>query len=94
MISGDCADLPESWGLIKRMYMIPELQGKGHGDQLYGYAAHNMRYAGKTVVAVPKNITKEEQRIVDRFMFAPDETYPGFYSMALFCPKLDYPVLP
>lgn len=94
VISADDEKLPEGWGLIRRMYVIPELQGKGHGDQLYGYAAHHMRYAGKTVVAVPKDITKEEKRIVDRFMFEADAQYPEYCSMALFCPKLDYPVLP
>ena len=94
VISGSDDTLPESWGLIQRMYMIPALQGSGHGDQLYGYAAHHMRYAGKTVVAVPKHITKEEKRIVDRFMFEADAQYPEYYSMALFCPKPDYPVLP
>lgn len=94
VISGSDEALPENWGVIRRMYMIPELQGKGQGDQLYGFAAHNMRYGGKTVIAAPKTLTKEEQRIIDRFMFEPDETYPAFYSMALFCPKTDYPILP
>lgn len=94
VISGPDDRLPENWGLIRRMYMIPALQGKGQGDQLYGYAAHVMRYAGKTVVAVPKDRTTEEKRIMDRFMFEPDETYPDLYTMALFCPRTDYPVLP
>jgi len=94
VLSGTDSRLPEGWGVISRMYMIPELQGKGYGDQLYGFAAHEMRYMGMTTVAVPKNCTPEEQRIIDRFLFEPDGTFPDLVSMALFCPHLGYPVVP
>lgn len=86
--------LPANWGLIRRMYVIPALQGKGQGDQLFGYAAHEMRYAGKDKAAVPKNATVEEKRIAARFMFEPDDTFRDLLSIDLFCPKLKYPVLP
>ena len=74
--------------------MIPALQGKGYGDQLYGHATREMRYAGMTMVAAPKQTSPEEQRIIDRFVFEPDSTFSDLYSMSLFCPKPDYPVLP
>lgn len=94
VLSGTDDRLPEGWGVIRQMYVVPELQGKGYGDQLFGFAAHEMRYAGKSTVAAPKDCTPEEQRIIDRFVFSPDGTFADLYSMPLFCPKLDYPVLP
>lgn len=94
VFSGTEERLPESWGLIRRMYMVPALQATGHGDQLYGFAAQNMRYAGKTIIAAPKKTTAEEQRIIDRFMFELDDCHPDFYAMPLFCPRTNYPILP
>ena len=91
---GTDSRLPDNWSVIRRMYMIPALQGKGYGDQLYGHATREMRYAGMTMVAAPKQTSPEEQRIIDRFVFEPDSTFSDLYSMSLFCPKPDYPVLP
>lgn len=88
---GTAEDLPGSCGLVSRMYMIPSHQGKGYGEQLLGYATHEMRYGGKRQVAIPKACTTEEQRIADRFLF---EDQGPYQVMDLFCPHLDYPVLP
>ena len=94
VLCGTDPRLPGGWGVIQRMYMIPALQGKGYGDQLYGHATHEMRYAGLTMVAAPAGGSPEEQRIISRFVFEPDAAFPDLVSMSLFCPKLDYPVLP
>lgn len=86
--------LPARYGLVERMYMVSHMQGMGYGDQLLGYATHEMRYANLRYVAVPAEGSPEEKRIVDRFIFTPVEGLPQYLSMELFCPKLDYPVLP
>ncbi len=86
--------LPADCGLVERMYVVPELQQKGYGEQLLGHATHDMRYGGLRRVAVPVNCSAEEQRIADRFIFGTDPSIPGYQVMDLFCPHLDYPVLP
>ncbi len=86
--------LPADCGLAERMYMVPRLQQKGYGEQLLGHATHEMRYRDLRRVAVPLNCSAEEQRVVDRFLFDSGESVPGYQVMDLFCPHLDYPVLP
>ena len=86
--------LPADCGLVERMYVLPHMQGVGYGDQLLGYASHEMRYADLRRLAVPTVCSTEEQRIVDRFIFNEMDGLPQYRCMTLFCPPLEYPVLP
>lgn len=86
--------LPADVGYVERMYMSPALQGKGYGDQLLGFANHELRYAGFRRVALPLTGTPEEELIANRFVFEPMAGRPEYRVMELYCPKLEYPVLP
>ena len=90
---GQDENLPGDCGLVERMYIIPELQGMGYCEQLFGYAAHEMRYACLETLALPKNCTAEEQRVVDRFVFADMKGHPEYLALQLFCPPCAYRTL-
>lgn len=90
---GTGENLPADCRLIDRMYVIPALQGKGYCEQLFGYAAHEMRYKDMQTVAVPRNCTPEEQRVVDHFMFAPMAGHPNYWVLGLYNPPCPYPIL-
>lgn len=90
---GRDADLPDNCGVLERYYVIPELQGKGYGEQLFGYAAHEMRYAGKTRLVLRKDCTPEEQRSLERFSFHEMNGHPEYAELDLYAPPLGYPVL-
>ena len=90
---GQDENLPGDCGLLERMYVVPELQGKGYCEQLFGYAAHEMRYACKEALALPKNCTAEEQRVVERFVFSDMKGHPEYLELQLFCPACSYRTL-
>lgn len=86
-------NLPRDCTLVERMYVEPELQGKGYSEQLFGYAAYVSRYSGVAKrIAIPKHCTAEEQSVVDRFVFDRMRGFVDEYvCMELFCPHFtDY----
>lgn len=83
---GEDVNLPHDCGLIDRMYIVPELQGMGYCEQLFGYGAHEMRYAGLGKLAIRKACTPEEQRVVDRFVFHNMNGLAEYYELDLFTP--------
>lgn len=86
-------NLPVECGVIESMYVVPALQGKGYCEQLFGYAANEMRYRGMQELAVPKNCTPEENRVIQRFVFRDMNGHPGYRSYFLYPPPCPYPVL-
>lgn len=93
VILGEDAMIPKDTGIIQEYYVIPELQEKGYSEQLFGYAAHEMRYSGKTRLAMKKSVTKEEQRAFDRFTFHEMNGHCEYEELELFSPHIPYPVL-
>lgn len=87
------SDLPEGYAVIRRMYVRPDLQGKGFCEQLFGYASHALRYRDLGYVAVAADCTTEEQRVVDSFTFEKMKGHPEYMSLKLFCPPCPYPIL-
>ena len=81
-------NLPKTCGLMERVYIIPELQGKGYGLQLFGYCAHEMRYGGLTELAMAKAHTPEEEAIAERFVFHNMNGLPEYLELALFSPTI------
>ena len=81
-------DFPASCGLIERMYVLPELRGKGFTVQLFGYAACVIRYEYKTEIALMRPQTDEDRAVVERFLFAPMAGHTGYVSLDLFPPAL------
>ena len=79
-------NLPCDCGLLERMYVVPELQGKGYCEQLFGYAAHEMRYGGMEALALRKDSTEEERRVAGKFVFEDMKGHPDFLKLDLFCP--------
>ncbi|NLU33289.1 MAG: GNAT family N-acetyltransferase [Clostridiaceae bacterium] len=90
---GCIPEMPRDHGHIREMYVIPELQGKGYTEQLFGYAAHVFRYEGKKVLTMSVPSNDEEQRVVDRFVFNFMNVHRGYLSLELFPPPCEYPVL-
>ena len=86
-------DLPRGCGFVKNIYVADELQGKGYSEQLFGYAAHEFRYGGKQTLVMGLPVTKEERRMVDRFMFHPMAGFEEYTALELFVPPCPYPVL-
>ena len=86
-------NLPDDCGLLERMYVVPKLQGKGYCEQLFGYAAHEMRYTSKETLALSKNCTAEERRVVERFVFSDMKGHPEYLELQLFCPACSYRTL-
>ena len=79
-------NLPRDCGLLERMYVVPALQGKGYCEQLFGYAAHEMRYADLEALAMPKACTAEEHRAASRFVFEDMKGLPEYQVLGLYCP--------
>ena len=90
---GTDKDLPASCGVIDTMYVKPALQGRGYSEQLFGYAAHELRYVDMTHIAVRCGCSAEEQRVVDRFVFEKMKGHPAYQCLYLFCPPCPYPIL-
>lgn len=86
-------DLPHNCGYLEKMYLIPTLQGKGYIDQLFGYGAHEMRYEGKDYLAMRKNCTAEERKVIDRFVFRNMNGFPEYVQLGLFTPLNPYRIL-
>ena len=86
-------DLPATCGVIDTMYVKPALQGRGYSEQLFGYAAHELRYVDMTHIAVRCGCSAEEQRVVDRFVFEKMKGHPAYQCLYLFCPPCPYPIL-
>lgn len=83
---GKDKNLPRDCGLLERMYVVPALQGKGYCEQLFGYAAHEMRYADLEALAMPKACTAEEHRAASRFVFEDMKGLPEYQVLGLYCP--------
>lgn len=79
-------NLPYDCALVERMYVEPELQGKGYCEQLFGYAAFVSRYAGMKEIALPKACSDEERRVIERFVFENMKGFPEYVTLKLFCP--------
>ncbi|WP_194610071.1 GNAT family N-acetyltransferase [Clostridium vitabionis] len=90
---GENAELPDDTGVLERYYVIPRLQGRGYGEQLLGYAAHEMRYAGKRTIAVRQECSTEERRSLGRFPFHEMNGHPEYAELELFTPPCPYPIL-
>jgi len=90
---GEDAELPDECGVLERYYVIPHLQGRGYGEQLFGYAAHEMRYAGKTKLILRKNCSAEERRSLERFTFHEMRGHPEYEELDLYSPPCPYPIL-
>ena len=90
---GTDKNLPASCGVIDTMYVKPALQGRGYSEQLFGYAAHELRYVDMTHIAVRCGCSAEEQRVVDRFVFEKMKGHPAYQCLYLFCPPCPYPIL-
>ena len=86
-------DTPDDCGHVRTMFVLPELQGKGYTEQLFGYAAHVFRYQGKLVLSVPYPELPEERRVVERFPFAPMWGRRNRMALKLFSPPCPYPIL-
>lgn len=89
----DEKDTPEDCGHVRIMFVLPELQGKGYTEQLFGYAAHVFRYQGKRVLTVPVPRLPEDRRVVERFTFAPMRGFRDRMALELFSPPCPYPIL-
>lgn len=79
--------------LIRQLYVVPALQGRGYGEQLFGYACHTLRYEDQTRVVMSRDGTAEEKRVADRFVMQGLNGFPGYLGMYLYCPPCAYPVL-
>ena len=69
------------------MYVIPELRGKGYCEQLFGYAAHEMRYAQFESLAIAQACSNEEQHVIERFVFERMKGHPEYMQLELYCPQ-------
>ena len=85
--------LPSDCGVLDRYYVVPALQGRGYGEQLFGYAAHEMRYAGKTKLALREDCSAEERCALERFTFHKMNGYPEYEELDLYSPPCPYPIL-
>lgn len=90
---GRDGDLRKDCGVLEEMYVAPELQGRGYCEQLFGYAAHEFRYADFRELVVRRNCTKEEQRVVDCFVFEEKKGFPAYQTLFLYCPPCPYPIM-
>ncbi|MBQ9392641.1 MAG: GNAT family N-acetyltransferase [Oscillospiraceae bacterium] len=77
--------------VIRTMYVLPELRGKGYAEQLFGHATWVLRYSDQFDVAVPEDATAEERRVAERFPFAAAEN--GYRRLHLACRPCPYPIL-
>lgn len=93
VMMGKDENLPDDCRVVEKMYVIPELQGKGYCEQLFGYAAYVLRYSDIFRVAMHKNCTAEEQLVMNRFGFAEMPEYPDYMNLELACSPCPYPVL-
>lgn len=80
-------------GHIAQLYILPELQGKGYAEQLFGYAAHVFRYEGKLRLTMEAPELEEEHRIARRFVFTPALDHPSRLTLALYNAPVSYPTL-
>ncbi|MBP3735850.1 MAG: histidine phosphatase family protein [Lachnospiraceae bacterium] len=87
------ANLPSDCGLLEHMYIVPDMQGIGYCEQLFGYAAHIFRYEDLERLAMPKACSKEEQRVVDRFVFHNMNGLREYYELNLYTPISAYHLL-
>ena len=86
-------ETPEDCGHVRTMFVLPELQGKGYTEQLFGYAAHVFRYQGKRVLTVSVPRLPEDRRVVERFTFTPMRGFRDRMALELFSPPCPYPIL-
>lgn len=83
----------EGIGELQELFMLPELCGKGYGEQLFGYVLHELRYADRNAVIIRSGIEEEGFWMTERFVFESIEE--GVYLLKLFTPLYNnYHVLP
>ena len=90
---GQDSELPADCGVLEQYYVTPELRGKWYGEQLLGYAVHEMRYTGKTRLALRKKCSDEERRLLERFTFHEMNGHPEYEELNLYSPPCPYPIL-
>ncbi len=78
---------------IQQLYMIPAMQRKGYGEQLFGYACHVLRYENQSRIVMRVDGTEEERHVASRFAMRDMYGFPGYRGMDLYCPPCPYPVL-
>lgn len=87
-------DLPAGCAVIRQLYVIPALQGRGYCEQLYGYAVHHLRYARIVDTALlPAHGSPDMERLAARFGYTPAENLGAYRSLYLFTPPCTYPLL-
>ena len=86
-------DLPRRCGFLESLYMIPSMQCRDYAAQLFGYAAHEMRYEGKTSLIMRKHGSADEQQVLDRFVFHDMNGFPEYEELELFTPLSPYHIL-
>lgn len=90
---GEGEGLSPGYRLIERMYVRPELEGKGYCEQLFGYATYVLRYEDVFHVVMKSTCGAEERRVMDRFTFTDMEGHPEYRVLDLACRPCPYPVL-
>lgn len=85
--------MPDGDIAVQQLYVIPALQQKGYGEQLFGYACHVLRYQGQNRIVMRTDGTPEETRVASRFAMDDMHGFPGCRAMYLYCPPCPYPVL-
>lgn len=73
-------ETPEDCGHVRTMFVLPELQGKGYTEQLFGYAAHVFRYQGKRVLTVSVPRLPEDPAGGGAVYLCPYAGLPGPYG--------------
>ena len=86
-------EMPDGDIAVQQLYVIPALQQKGYGEQLFGYACHVLRYQGQNRIVMRTDGTPEETRVASRFAMDDMHGFPGCRAMYLYCPPCPYPVL-
>lgn len=89
----ESASLPEDHRLVEKMYVVPELAGKGYCEQLFGYAATVLRYENIFHAVMPRACSEEELRVMGRFTFEDMPEQAEFRVLHLACRPCPYPVL-
>lgn len=91
---GQAEELPAQIALVSRIFVLPQLQGAGYGEQLFGHIVHDLRYTrAVTAVAMEKNCSDEERLVSERFVFHDLNGQPEYRVSELFCSPCPYPVL-
>ena len=78
-------------GEVPLVYVVPELQGKGYGEQLLGHAIHAFRFSGREELFLTAPDTPEIRRLSERFLFEERSGEGNRRKLELFG-KIPFPV--